>query len=151
MGRRSMSFRSKPAGAGDALRTPLQGLPDVILTPHVGGSTAEVQWNIGEEVARRLADYADTGATLGAVNFPQVQLPASSQGTRFVHVHRNVPGVLEKVNLVFSGWGLNTAAEYLQTQGDVGYVVVEADGVVDDPGVLADLRAIEGTIRARRP
>jgi D-3-phosphoglycerate dehydrogenase len=143
-------FPVEPASNGDAWRTPLQGLRNVILTPHLGGSTAEAQWNIGEEVARRLAEYADTGATLGAVNFPQVQLPDRGEGTRYIHVHRNVPGVLERVNLVFSGRGLNIAGEFLQTQGDVGYVVVDADATVDDPGVLADLRAIEGTIRARR-
>jgi D-3-phosphoglycerate dehydrogenase len=148
-------FPIEPTGRDEALRTPLQGLRNVILTPHVGGSTAEAQWNIGEEVARRLAEYAETGATLGAVNFPQVQLPgrgphAEARGTRYIHVHRNVPGMLEKVNLVFSGRGLNIAGEFLQTQGDVGYVVVDADGPVDDAGVLADLRAIAGTIRARR-
>src|SRR5262249_35061555 len=129
--------------------TPLQGLPNVIMTPHVGGSTAEAQERIGAEVARKLIDYSDIGTTTGAVNFPQVQLPARPNGTRFMHVHRNVPGLLFRVNDVFSRRGLNIAAEYLQTDGDIGYVVVEAEGPAADESVLQDLRGIEGTIRAR--
>jgi D-3-phosphoglycerate dehydrogenase len=127
----------------------LQNLPNVILTPHVGGSTAEAQARIGAEVARKLVDYSDTGATLGAVNFPQVQLPPRPSGTRFMHVHRNVPGLLRKLNDVFGRRDLNIAAQYLQTDGDLGYVVVDADGPADDADVLEEMRAIEGTVRAR--
>ena len=143
-------FPIEPTVKGDRLNTPLQDLPNVILTPHIGGSTVEAQWNIGEEVARRLIEYAETGATFGAVNFPQVQLPARRHDVRFVHVHRNVPGVLGQVDAVFSSRGLNIAAQYLQTEGDVGYVVVDVESLADDPGVLAALRAIPGTISARR-
>ena len=105
-------------------------------------------------VARKLVDYSDTGATLGAVNFPQVQLPPRPSGARYMHVHRNVPGLLRRVNDVFSARGLNIAAQFLQTEGDVGYVVIETDtrrngGVVGDETLLEELRAIEGTIRAR--
>jgi len=143
-------FPVEPTGKTDKLSTPLQGLPNVILTPHIGGSTAEAQWNIGEEVARRLVEYADAGATLGAVNFPQVQLPARNHDVRYIHVHRNVPGMLGQVDAVFSCRGLNIAAQYLQTEGDVGYVVADVEGQADDPDVLAALRAIPGTISARR-
>ena len=147
-------FPVEPASNAECFTTPLQGLPNVILTPHVGGSTAEAQERIGAEVARKLVDYSDTGATLGAVNFPQVQLPPRPSGARYMHVHRNVPGLLRRVNDVFSARGLNIAAQFLQTEGDVGYVVIETDtrrngGVVGDETLLEELRAIEGTIRAR--
>ena len=143
-------FPVEPTAKGERFSSPLQGLPNVILTPHIGGSTAEAQWNIGEEVARRLIEYADAGATLGAVNFPQVQLPARNRDIRYIHTHRNVPGMLGQVDAVFSARGLNIAAQYLQTEGDVGYVVVDVEGAADDPAVLAALRSITGTISARR-
>ncbi len=142
-------FPTEPGSNNERFETPLQNLPNVILTPHIGGSTAEAQARIGEEVARKLIDYSDTGTTLGAVNFPQVQLPPRPSGTRYMHVHRNVPGLLFRVNDVFGRRGLNIAAEYLQTAGQLGYVVVDADGPADDEGVLEDLRRIDGTIRAR--
>lgn len=142
-------FPYEPGSNNERFETPLQNLPNVILTPHIGGSTAEAQARIGEEVARKLIDYSDTGATLGAVNFPEVQLPKHPSGTRYMHVHRNVPGLLFRVNDVFSRRGLNIAAEYLQTAGNTGYVVVDADGPADDESVLDDLRQIDGTIRAR--
>jgi D-3-phosphoglycerate dehydrogenase len=143
-------FPQEPASASEAFLSPLRGLPNVILTPHIGGSTAEAQARIGQEVARKLIDYSDIGTTFGAVNFPQVQLPARPSGTRFMHVHGNVPGVLARVIDVFTGRGLNIGAQYLQTDGAVGYVVVDVDGGAEEEReMLADLRAIEGTIRAR--
>jgi D-3-phosphoglycerate dehydrogenase len=142
-------FPVEPASNNERFETPLAGLPNVILTPHVGGSTIEAQARIGAEVAEKLIAYSDTGATVGAVNFPQVQLPARPSGTRYMHVHRNVPGLLRRVDDVFSERGLNIAAQFLQTEGDIGYVVVEADGPAGDEAVLAALRGIEGTIRAR--
>jgi D-3-phosphoglycerate dehydrogenase len=142
-------FPTEPASNNERFVTPLQGLPNVILTPHVGGSTAEAQERIGEEVAAKLVAYSDSGSTVGAVNFPQVQLPPRPSGTRYMHVHRNVPGMLRRINDVFSGRDLNIAAEFLQTEGDIGYVVVEADGPAARGDVLEDLRAIDGTLRAR--
>ena len=142
-------FPVEPAGAAEPFVTPLQGLPNVILTPHIGGSTVEAQERIGAEVAHKLIDYSDAGSTLGAVNFPQVQLPARAQTTRYVHIHRNVPGMLGRVNGVFSSRGLNITGQYLQTDGDLGYVVVEtqSDAACDD--CLAEMRGLDGTIRAR--
>lgn len=143
-------FPVEPRSNNDRFTSPLQGLPNVILTPHIGGSTAEAQERIGVEVARKLAEYSDTGATSGAVNFPQVQLPASPRGTRFMHVHRNAPGILRRINDAFADAGANIAAQYLQTDGEIGYVVVEAElerGT--DRALLDTIRALDGTIRAR--
>ena len=143
-------FPIEPASAAETFETPLQGLPNVILTPHIGGSTSEAQARIGREVARKLIDYSDTGATHGAVNFPQVSLPARPSGIRYMHVHRNVPGILGRVNDVFAQRGLNIAAQYLQTDGEIGYVVVEADNApADSEEILGNLRSLTGTIRAR--
>ena len=142
-------FPEEPKRNGDVFSSPLQGLPNVILTPHIGGSTEEAQERIGEETARKLSDYSDTGATLGAVNFPEVTLPATTRGTRFLHVHHNVPGVLAALNEAFSRFSLNISAQYLQTDPQIGYVVVDADNVVDPEGVLGALREVSGTIRAR--
>ena len=143
-------FPVEPTSNAERFVSPLQGLPNVILTPHVGGSTEEAQDRIGAEVARKLVEYAQTGSTLGAVNFPQVQLPPRLSGARFLHVHRNVPGVLGKINTIFSSRSLNIDAQYLQTDGDFGYVVVDAS--VQRPeaeAVLQALRVIDGTVRAR--
>ncbi len=144
------TFPKEPAGNAEKFVSPLQGLDNVILTPHIGGSTEEAQERIGAEVARKLIDYSDIGSTLGAVNFPEVQLPPRPQGTRYMHVHRNVPGMLSKLNDIFSRRGMNIASEYLQTDGDVGYVVIEADGSHQNcEQALDEIRALEGTIRAR--
>jgi D-3-phosphoglycerate dehydrogenase len=143
-------FPIEPASGNEPFRSPLQGLPNVLLTPHIGGSTAEAQQRIGAEVARKLIDYSDTGATLGAVNFPQVQLSARPTGVRYMHVHRNEPGLLRRINDVFANRGLNIAAEVLQTDGEIGYVVVEADSsTADSEVILTELRSLPGTIRAR--
>jgi D-3-phosphoglycerate dehydrogenase len=143
-------FPAEPASNREPFRSPLQGLENVILTPHVGGSTQEAQERIGTEVARKLVDYSDVGSTVGAVNFPQVQLPPRPAGARYIHVHRNVPGMLGRLNEVFSRRALNITAQSLQTDGDLGYVVVEAEGHPEDSrAVLDEIRAIEGTVRAR--
>ena len=143
-------FPVEPGSNNEPFSTPLQGLDNVILSPHIGGSTAEAQDRIGVEVARKLIAYSDVGATLGAVNFPEVQLPARPRGTRFMHVHNNVPGILGKINDIFSSAGVNLAAQYLETDAEIGYVVVEADTDRDDAAqLLEQLRALDGTIRAR--
>ena len=143
-------FPVEPSSNTEKFETPLQGLPNVILTPHIGGSTDEAQERIGAEVARKMIDYSDVGSTQSAVNFPQVQLPPRPNGTRYMHVHLNVPGMLRKLNEAFSGRGLNIASQFLQTDGDIGYVVIEADGTREDgEEVLEQIRGIEGTLRAR--
>jgi len=143
-------FPTEPSSNAEKFVNPLQGLDNVILTPHIGGSTEEAQERIGTEVARKFVDYADNGSTTGAVNFPQVLLPPRSSGTRFVHVHHNSPGGLGRLNEAFAQRSINVAAQYCQTDSQIGYVVVDVDGRIQDAeGLLADIRAIPGTISAR--
>ncbi|MFV0280724.1 MAG: phosphoglycerate dehydrogenase [Rhodoblastus sp.] len=143
-------FPVEPGSNKEKFVSPLQGLNNVILTPHIGGSTEEAQERIGAEVARKLADYVETGATFGSVGFPQVQLPPHVGGARFVHIHRNTPGVLTSLNQIFAGRRLNIAAQYLQTDADIGYVVTDADGAsAERAQVYAEMGRIEGTIRTR--
>ncbi len=143
-------FPVEPKSNGEPFVSPLQGLENVILTPHIGGSTMEAQDRIGEEVSRKLVDFIQSGSTAGAVNFPQVQIPTRREGARFLHVHRNVPGVLRQINDTVAHAGINVAAQYLQTDGDLGYVVVEADAFAGNLATtLAGLKAIPGTVQAR--
>ena len=143
-------FPVEPASNSDRFVSPLQGLPNVILTPHVGGSTEEAQERIGAEVARKLIDYSDVGSTVGAVNFPQVQLAARAVGTRFIHVQRNVPGMLRRLNAVVAAPNVHIAAQNYQTDGEIGYVVMEAESIgADARDILREIRALDGTIRAR--
>jgi D-3-phosphoglycerate dehydrogenase len=143
-------FPEEPGANGPGFESPLRGIDNVILTPHIGGSTAEAQERIGLEVARKLVEYSDIGSTLGAVNFPAVQLPERAHGARFIHVHENRAGMLNAVNAVFSSRGVNIGAEYLQTDPSVGYVVIDIDdNGADAEELLKELRALPGTIRAR--
>jgi D-3-phosphoglycerate dehydrogenase / 2-oxoglutarate reductase len=143
-------FPVEPSSNADKFDSPLQGLDNVILTPHVGGSTEEAQERIGSEVARKFVEYSDVGSTTGAVNFPQVQLSPRPAGTRFIQVQRNLPGELGRLNAIFAHHKVNIAAQSYQTQGDLGYVVLDAEGGVDDaPEILTKIRSLDGTIRAR--
>ena len=143
-------FPVEPSSNKDAFQSPLQNIENVILTPHVGGSTIEAQSRIGEEVARKLADYSDIGNTVGAVNFPEVLLPPRPAGTRFLQVQKNLPGELRRLNEVFSEHEINIAGQYYQTRGDVGYVVLDTDSEMENAeAILKQIRALDGTIRAR--
>jgi D-3-phosphoglycerate dehydrogenase / 2-oxoglutarate reductase len=143
-------FPVEPGANGPGFESPLRGLDNVILTPHVGGSTAEAQERIGLEVARKLVEYSDIGSTLGAVNFPPVQLAERAHGARFIHVHENQPGMLNRINQFFSERGINIGAQYLQTDPAIGYVVIDIDDTdVDTRELLRELRALPGTLRAR--
>jgi D-3-phosphoglycerate dehydrogenase / 2-oxoglutarate reductase len=143
-------FPVEPSSNSDRFVSPLQGLDNVILTPHVGGSTEEAQERIGSEVARKFVEYSDVGSTTGAVNFPQVQLSPRPAGTRFIQVQRNLPGELGRLNEIFARHKVNIAAQSYQTQGDLGYVVLDAEGAVHDAAdILAQIRKLDGTIRAR--
>ena len=143
-------FPSEPSSNAEKFVSPLQGLGNVILTPHVGGSTEEAQERIGSEVARKFVEYSDVGSTTGAVNFPQVQLSPRPAGTRFIQVQRNLPGELGRLNDVFARRKVNIGAQHYQTAGDLGYVVLDADGTVPDAeDIVQEIRALPGTIRAR--
>ena len=117
-------FPVEPHSNKDVFESPLRGLDNVILTPHVGGSTMEAQENIGIEVADKLVKYSDNGTSTSSVNFPEVALPAHPGKHRLLHIHRNVPGVLSEINKIFSDNGINIASQYLQTRKDLGYVVI---------------------------
>ncbi|MEZ9538186.1 phosphoglycerate dehydrogenase [Shewanella sp. 10N.286.51.B8] len=141
-------FPVEPKSNDDEFISPLRGQDNVIITPHIGGSTAEAQENIGIEVAGKLAKYSDNGSTVSAVNFPEVSLPQHKGTSRLLHVHHNRPGVLIKINQAFSEKGINIAAQYLQTTADIGYVVMEVNSNQAEQA-LGELKAIEGTIRTR--
>ncbi|MCL2736939.1 MAG: phosphoglycerate dehydrogenase [Propionibacteriaceae bacterium] len=138
-------FPSEPANSGDPFTSQLQGIDNVILTPHVGGSTQEAQKDIGHFVAGKLADYVGYGTTTMSVNLPQVQMAPSGAG-RIVHLHANVPGVLAKVNTIFGTHNVNVEAQQLSTRGSVGYVVTDLGSVVQ-PELLEELQALPETIR----
>ncbi len=144
-------FPEEPSCNTAPFASPLQGLENVILTPHVGGSTQEAQQRIGEEVARKLVEYSDIGSTVGSVNFPQIQLQPRPAGTRIIQVHKNLPGELQRLNEVFGLHQVNIAAQHLETRGEIGYVVLDAEGEVETAeDLLVEIRALKGTIRARR-
>jgi D-3-phosphoglycerate dehydrogenase len=141
-------FPVEPRGNKDEFQSPLRGLDNVILTPHIGGSTMEAQANIGLEVAEKLVRYSDTGATTSSVNFPEVSLPSHPGKHRLLHVHHNVPGVLSEINRIFSDNQINISAQYLQTNEKIGYVVIDLDAGSSE---LAQekLAQVPGTIRCR--
>ena len=141
-------YPEEPRSNDDRFESPLQGLDNVILTPHIGGSTVEAQENIGVEVAAKLVKYSDNGTSTSSVNFPEVALPAHPGKHRLLHVHRNVPGVLAEINRIFSDRHINIAAQYLQTREDVGYVVIDLDAEHADLA-LAKLAGVPGTLRSR--
>jgi len=143
-------FPVEPKGNDDAFVSPLIGMDNVILTPHIGGSTLEAQDNIGIEVAAKLVRYSDNGSTLSAVNFPEVSLPEHPRSRRLLHIHRNVPGVLSRINEVFSAGNINIDAQFLQTDSQVGYVVIDVSADEAQAGALKDrLAEIPGTLRSR--
>jgi len=141
-------FPQEPRSNQDTFESPLRGLDNVILTPHIGGSTLEAQENIGIEVAEKLVKYSDNGTSTSSVNFPEVALPAHPGKHRLLHIHHNVPGVLSKINHVFSDNHINIAAQYLQTRDAVGYVVIDIDAAHSDVA-LAKLAEVPGTLRCR--
>ncbi len=141
-------FPEEPKTNQDEFVSVLQGLPNVILTPHVGGSTEEAQLNIAVFVPQRLIDYLRTGDTSMSVNFPQLQLSTFEGAHRFIHIHRNEPGVLARINHIFASRHINIVGQYLKTNEAIGYMIADVSKNYS-PTVIKELRAIEHTIRFR--
>ena len=141
-------FPVEPKGNEGDFQSPLIRFENVLLTPHIGGSTGEAQESIGREVASKLIRYSNNGSTLSAVNFPEVSLPAHPGLCRILHIHRNVPGMLTRINERLSNAGINIASQYLQTNQHVGYVVVDVENE-GSAEALNEISDLEGTIRAR--
>jgi len=143
-------FPVEPKGNDEEFVSPLRKFDNVILTPHIGGSTVEAQANIGTEVAEKLVRYSDNGSSVTAVNFPEVTLPehAGTGKSRLLHIHRNIPGVLAHVNEKFSRRGVNISAQYLQTNEHIGYLVMDVHAAASEVAI-DELQTVPGTIRAR--
>lgn len=141
-------FPVEPKGNEGDFQSPLIRFENVLLTPHIGGSTGEAQESIGREVSSKLIRYSNNGSTLSAVNFPEVSLPAHPGLCRILHIHRNVPGMLTRINERLSSAGINIASQYLQTNQHVGYVVVDVENE-GSAEALHEISDLEGTIRAR--
>jgi len=141
-------FPIEPKSNQDEFVSKLRGFDNAILTPHIGGSTKEAQVNIGVEVSEKLIKYSNNGSTLSSVNFPEVGLPALIGKHRICHIHHNEPGILAKINDIFSATGVNISAQYLQTNEHVGYVVTDIDHLSSQQA-FDELKLVEGTIRSR--
>ncbi|MDR3432981.1 MAG: phosphoglycerate dehydrogenase [Rouxiella aceris] len=144
-------FPEEPATNSEPFNSPLCEFDNVLLTPHIGGSTMEAQEGIGLEVAGKLAKYSDNGSTLSAVNFPEASLPTHSEkASRLLHIHENRPGMLTSINKIFAEQGINIASQYLQTSSEVGYVVIDVEADTETVETALQLmKGIPGTIRAR--
>ena len=141
-------FPSEPKSNDEEFLSPLREFDNCIITPHVGGSTMEAQENIGIEVSEKLVRYSDNGSSFTSVNFPEVTLPAHPDNHRLLHIHKNVPGVLTEINSIFSETGINISSQYLQTNEEVGYVVIDIHEQYSELA-LQRLNQVAGTIRSR--
>ena len=141
-------FPVEPRSNDDEFISPLRQFDNTFLTPHIGGSTVEAQENIGMEVAEKLARYSDNGTSTSSVNFPEVALPEHAGSHRLLHIHHNVPGVMSAINAIFSENNLNISAQFLQTNEELGYVVIDVDAEYSEMA-LTKLANVEGTIRSR--
>ncbi|SNR93993.1 D-3-phosphoglycerate dehydrogenase [Methylobacillus rhizosphaerae] len=141
-------FPAEPKSNDEEFQSPLRAFENVILTPHIGGSTQEAQANIGIEVGEKFVRYSDAGSTITAVNFPEVAIPQQPGTHRLLHIHRNVPGVLSAVNSLFARNNINIAAQSMMTRGDIGYMIMDVEASASDAAIEA-LQTVEGTLRTR--
>jgi len=141
-------FPVEPKGNDEEFLSALRPFDNVILTPHIGGSTQEAQANIGIEVGEKFVRYSDAGSTVTAVNFPEVSIPQQPGTHRLLHIHRNVPGVLSAVNSLFARNNINIAAQSMLTKGDIGYMIMDVEASASDAAIDA-LQTVEGTLRTR--
>lgn len=142
-------FANEPKANNDPFISDLQGLPNVILTPHIGGSTMEAQENIGIDVATKLISFLETGSSTGSLSVPALSLPVQQNAHRMLHIHRNVPGVLSEINGLLSGLKANILGQYLKTNNDIGYVVVDIDKKTSSRALSA-LKNVKHTIKVRQ-
>lgn len=141
-------FPEEPKGADERFVTPLQNQSNVLLTPHIGGSTEEAQYNIAEFVSNKMIEYIRTGSTYTSVNFPKIQLPSVNGSHRLLHVHQNVPGVLSQINSIFARNSVNVVSQFLRTNEKIGYVIADVDREYNE-SLLDDLRKVSTTIKVR--
>jgi len=141
-------FPEEPQSPEDKFFSPLQNLPNVLLTPHIGGSTEEAQNNIAEFVSNKVIEYFKTGSTFTSVNLPRIQLPALSGSHRLLHIHKNLPGVLSQINSIFAQNSVNVESQFLRTNEKIGYVVTDVDKKSND-SLLEDLKNVDHTIKVR--
>jgi D-3-phosphoglycerate dehydrogenase len=141
-------FPLEPEKNGDAFVSPLQGLSNVLLTPHIGGSTEEAQYNIGEDVSAKMLNFLETGATTGSHTIPELSLPQQEKTHRILHIHNNIPGVLSEINSSLSEHKINVLAQYLKTNDEIGYVVLDIDTKLSKSAVEL-LKKVKGAIKVR--
>ena len=141
-------YPHEPEKNGDKFQTPLQNLPNVLITPHIGGSTEEAQQNIGEDVSNKLYGYLESGITIGSHTVPPLNLPPQEGTHRILHIHNNVPGVLSAINTELSNNNINILAQYLKTNDEIGYVVLDVDKKLSTHA-FGLLKQVKDTIKAR--
>ena len=141
-------FPLEPEKNGDSFESPMQDLPNVLLTPHIGGSTEEAQQNIGEDVSSKLFQYLEMGVSIGSHTVPPISLPPQEGTHRILHIHNNVPGVLSEINSKLSENKINILGQYLKTNDDIGYVVLDVDKKLSKEA-FALLKAVKSTIKTR--
>jgi len=141
-------FPEEPKSNSEPFVSELQGIPNLILTPHVGGSTIEAQRNIANYVPNHIFDYINTGNSHESVNIPNLQLPELKNAHRLLHIHYNVPGIVARINSIFARFNINVLGQYLKTSEDVGYMITDIDKEYDD-SVIDELKRIDRTIRLR--
>jgi D-3-phosphoglycerate dehydrogenase / 2-oxoglutarate reductase len=142
-------FTNEPVSAGDAFDCVLKGMANVILTPHIGGSTLEAQENIGIDVASKLINFLETGSSTGSLSVPSLSLPVQQDAHRLLHIHKNVPGVLSEINGLLSRQKVNILGQYLKTNNEIGYVVLDVDKKTS-ARALTELKTVKETIRVRQ-
>ncbi|MEO0310557.1 MAG: hypothetical protein RIQ89_214 [Bacteroidota bacterium] len=141
-------FTHEPESNSLPFESPLRGLPNTFLTPHIGGSTEEAQENIGVDVATKMLQYLDTGSSMGSLTVPQINLPVQDGTHRLLHVHKNIPGVLSAINTLMSSKKANILGQYLQTNANIGYVVLDIDKKTGS-SIIENLKKVKGTIKVR--
>jgi D-3-phosphoglycerate dehydrogenase len=141
-------FPNEPESKNDKFQSPLQGLHNVILTPHIGGSTEEAQVNIGQDVAQKLINFIDTGSTVGSHSVPELSLPVQQNTHRLLHIHHNMPGILSEINGILSAMNVNIAGQYLKTNESIGYVVLDIEKRGSNK-ILSELKKVKYTIKTR--